>query len=295
LTSDEWRLLRPQFDEVLDVVLPVVDERRQKLLRDRFSVGEQGFGMDLLVRLLLFERLPLDARTHGLVSHILAEMGPIPGDTLPYLSDPAGVTSLLDREGEPLRRRGLPPQRGSLTDGDWRGVCTFPTYRGEDQIREAAAVVAGGPVTAVLSNSRAWRSAPVDDVVVGHLATSAGDVRADFPVVPTHEWREPPHFIDPRRPALTELIVFGVRVNCTQLQEVLHPSDEEREVLRQLQLAAEYDELADALIARADQEWPHLDPDARRRARALLRSFDLPVEGCAHLNDRDATLARWAS
>lgn len=293
LTRREWHLLRREFDEVRRVVEPTLDEVAARHLRDWFDVGEQGFGMDLLVALLLFERIPIAARTHELIGHILAEMGPIPGDTLPYLSDPPGVAALLDREGEPLRHRGLPPQHGGHSAARRRTVA-FPPGWSERQIRRAAAAVAEGPATAHLANSRVWRTAAIDDVPLGVLTTPAGEQRAVLALAPPEVWLQPSAFTDPQRPALAELLVLGLQVNCTRLREALPPSGDEAEVWRQLQLAAEYDELADALVARADHDWPTLDPDARQRARALLRTFDLPVEGCAHLNDRDATLARWA-
>jgi hypothetical protein len=295
LSSREWHLLRPEFDEVRRVVEPTLDEVAARHLRDWFAVGEQGFGMNLLVWLLLSERLPLDPRTYELVSHILTEMGPLPGRILPYLADPMGVITLLDRASEPLRRRGLPPQRAGHPAEVARGDIAFPPGWTEERIARAAGRVLDAPAALLLANDRAWRTAVVDDIAVGVLTTRAGRPRAVVPVAPpaTRPKRRP--YTDPDRPAAVELLAVVARNNCSRLREVLHPSDEEAEVLRQLQLAAEYDELADALVARADQEWPHLDPDARRRARALLRSFDLPVEGCAHLNDRDAVLQRWAA
>jgi hypothetical protein len=294
LTSREWHLLRPEFDEVRRVVEPTLDEVAARHLREWFAVGEQGFGMNLLVWLLLSERLPLDARTHGLVSHILTEMGPLPGRILPYLSDPVGVIALLDRVDEPLRRRGLVPQRGGHTADVGRGEVAFPPGWTAERIARAAGLVLETSAALRLANDRAWRTAVVDDVAVGVLTTAPGQLRAVVPVAPPATRPKRRSYTDPDRPAAVELLAVVARNNCSRLREVLHPSDEEAEALHQLQLAAEYDELADAVIARADQDWPHLDPDARRRARALLRTFDLPVEGCAHLNDRDATLARWA-
>lgn len=295
LTSREWHLLRPEFDEVRRVVEPTLDEVATRHLRDWFAVGEQGFGMNLLVWLLLSERLPLDARTHGLVSHILTEMGPLPGRILPYLSDPVGVTTLLDRAGEPLRHRGLLPQRGGHTADVERGEVAFPPEWTAERIARAAGPVLDAPTALRLGNGRTWRAAVVDEIAVGVLTTPAGRLRAVVPVAPPATRPRRRSYTDPDRPAAIELLAVVARNNCSRLHEVLHPTDEEAEVLRQLQLAAEYDELADALIARADREWPHLDPDARRRARALLRTFDLPVEGCTHLNDRDATLERWGA
>lgn len=294
LTSDEWRLLNQEFDEVRRVVEPTLDEATAKQLHDWFSVGEQGFGMNLLVWILLARRLPLDPRTHGLVSHILAEMGPLPGRILPCLSDPPAVTALLDREGEPLRRRGLLPQRGGHTADAGRGAVTFPPGWTEEDVRRAGELVSGGPVVVRLTNGRVWRTDTVADVPVGVLTTPARELRAVVPVAPAATRPSIRYFADQDRPTPAELVAYTVRNKCTGLLEALRPSGKETEVWRQLQLAGEYDELADALVARADQDWPDLDTDARRRARALLRSFDLPVEGCAHLNDRDTILARWA-
>ena len=294
LNSDEWRLLRPEYDEVLAFVLPLLPVRSAKQVHDWFSAGEQGFGMDQLIWALLIERIPLDARSHELLSHILIEMGPLPGRILPCLSDPAGVLALIDREDEPLRRRGLPPQRGGHTAGAGRGSVAFPMGWTDERVRRVGELVAEGPVVAHLANDRVWRSAVVDAVTVGVLAAPTGKVRAVVPIAPPATRADVRLFADPDRPTPIELVAFTVRDNCERLQEEMSCPVDEAEVLRQLHLATEYDELADALIARADQEWPHLDPDARRRARALLRTFDLPVEGCAHLNDRDATLGRWA-
>jgi hypothetical protein len=295
LTSDEWRLLDPAIDEVLRTVEPAVSESAVKQLREWFAMGEQGFVMDLLVWLMLSLRVPLDPRTYDLVSHVVMELGPLPGRVLPCLSDPAGVIALLDREGEPLRRRVLLPQRGGHTAAVGRGAIAFPPGWTEQRIRRAADPVLATATVAQLPNGRRWRTARVEGVAVGVLATSADEVRAVVPVAPPGTRPGVRHFIDPDRPTLAELLARTVRNSTEQVRLSLVATDEEGEVLRQLHLAAEYDELADALIARADQDWLHLDPDARRRARALLRTFDLPVEGCTHLNDRDATLERWGA
>jgi hypothetical protein len=295
LTSSEWHLLHPEFDEVRRVVEPTLDEVTARHLRDWFAVGEQGFGMNLLVGQLLADRLPLDARTHGLVAHILAEMGPLPARFLPYLSDPAGVTALLDREGEPLRHRGLPPQRGGHTVADQRGTVTFPGAWSDDRIRRAGDLVLDTPEVARLANGRRWHVSVVDAVAVGVLATPDGTLRAVVPEAAPATRLSRHLYVDDEPPTPAELVAAVTGGNCTRLRAVLDFADDEAEVLRQLVLAAEYDELADALVARADQEWPDLDPDVRRRARLLLRSFDLPVEGCAYLNDRDAVLGRWAA
>ena len=295
LTSSEWRLLDPAMDEVRRTVEPAVSESAVKQLREWFAMGEQGFGMDLLVWLMLSLRLPLDPRTFELVSHVLMELGPLPGRVLPCLSDPAGVIALLDREGEPLRRRRLLPQRGGHTATGRRGAVAFPPGWTEQRIRRAADPVLATATVAELPNGRRWQTARVEGIAVGVLATSADEVRAVAPVAPPGTRPGVRHFVDPARPTLPELLARTVRNSTEQVRLSLVATDEESEVLRQLQLAAEYDELADALIARADQDWTHLDPDTRRKARTLLRSFDLPVEGCAYLNDRDALLGRWAA
>lgn len=241
LTRREWHLMNREFDEVRQVVVPTLDEVAARHLRDWFAVGEQGFGMDLLVWMLLSERLPLDERTHGLVGHILAEMGPLPGRILPCLSDPAGVTALLDREGEPLRGRGLPPQRGGHAAGAGRGAVEFPPGWTEEQIRSAAARVLDAPVAARLADDRLWRTAAVDDVTVGVLTTPAGELRAVVPVAPPATRPKSRSYADRERPTPAELVAVVVGSNCSRLREVLRPSAEEAEALHQLELADEYD------------------------------------------------------
>lgn len=281
LSSEEWRGRQARMEEALALLAPAFTEQDTSEVRDWFDAGEHDFGMDQFVRILLMDRIPLDDRSYELVTSILQEITPVPGGRLTYLSNPGAVARLLDRAGEPRRRRGMPALR-SGAEGPFLPPGRTPRLAAEQ-------VLARRPDPMVrLSNGRHWRATRIDGVEVGVLTTADGEIRA---IVPGERDRSPRPFSDPARATAAELLAFCVRRNCNWLQGLLHTDQDEADVLGALYRAGEFDELGDALIARADHEWPQLDPPARSRARALLRSYDLPVEGCRYLDDR--VLARW--
>lgn len=297
LRSDEWYLIDPQIRQLTSDVggaRPGLDLTR---VLSYLDVGEQGFAMDLLVRLVLSYRPRLTPATRDLFADVLSRMGPVEGTGLPYLSAPAAIADLVDIAGEPARHRGLPPMRGGHMAGSSRtGATIFPPSWTVHRINDAAdAVLHGTRPTVPLANGRLWRSGSVDGVPVGVLTTGDGIVRAVLPVLPSGATKPAPAFADPSRPTVAELLSQCVLRNGSRVVGALTDAlpDEEREVLRQLAVAAECDELADAVAAWSAAEPASVPDRARTAVRALLDGFDLPVEGCPRIAERAVLTARW--
>lgn len=62
--GEQWR---PHLEEVLAIVTPRVTERRSARLYGWLDAGEYGHCLDLLVRILLRDRVPLTDRAHDLL------------------------------------------------------------------------------------------------------------------------------------------------------------------------------------------------------------------------------------
>ena len=133
-----------------------------------------------------------------------------------------------------------------------------------------------------------WSDGTVDGVRIGVLREESGAVRTVVPLSGPDVQRVPEE-----RGAL---LVSGLRRTAnallTDAAALLGP--DERIALEGLRDTGEWEDLADALTARLTGV-PDLPETLVAGARRLLLAFDLPVDGCAHLNDRDRWLARWST
>jgi hypothetical protein len=296
LPSRQWHRLDERIGRVMDGVTVLVPDDELRFVRQFLAVGEQGFGIDNLLRILIATRAALQAETRDVLLEVVRALGaPRFRPELPYLFDPHGVVGLLDLEDRPGRRRGLPPLRGGHV-GSARGTCStsFPPGWTQEAVHAAAHAVRADPdlTPVVLPNGMEWTASPPEPIGVGVL-TAGGDLTAVVPVRPRREWSQP-RYVDRERPVPTELLIACVYTNGVGVLPALrgHVTAAQFEALSELAVAGEIDVVADIAAVLAAQRPGLLTPDERRLITRLLRSFDLPVHGCDHLNDRDAILAR---
>jgi hypothetical protein len=140
-----------------------------------------------------------------------------------------------------------------------------------------------------------WRCAGERfNVHVVVLVEDTGHVHTGYPVAGPGVARNPDTARDPANPTVADLkenrISFFADRVLTTLGDRLPPEDATH--YRTLFWAGEWDELADVLAAHAAKADLKLSADERSDLEKLLNTFDLPVPGCAFLNDRDHILAR---
>lgn len=297
LPSREWHRLDERIGRVMENIAVLVPDDELRFVRQFLAVGEQGFGIDNLLRILIATRAALRAETLDVLLEVVRALGaPRFRPDLPYLSDPHGVIGLLDVEGRPGRRRGLPPLRGGhLATARGTGSTCFPPGWTDEAVRAAARTVRADPALSptVLPNGMEWTASPPEPIGVGVLTAGGGDTTAVIPIRPRREQGRP-WYLDPERPTPTELLIACVwNIGVDVLPALAgHVTGPQLEALSELAVASEIDVVADVAAALAAQRPQHLTPDDRRLITRLLRSFDLPVPGCDHLDDREAVLAR---
>ena len=256
---------------------PQLDVAEVRLYLDH---NELGLAVDELIGVLTDERVGLTAEELRRVGEVLT----FKGTSRWAARDVDAVLAVLDRAGEPLARRGLPLLRGGHLPGAGRpGATQFPSGWDEQRVHDAARRLAGPSTT--LANGRTWADGTVDSVRIGVLREETGAVRTVVPL-PGQDVQQMPE-------AWGALLVSGLRRTATGLLTDAAPllGHGERAALESLRATGEWAELADALIARLSGVADLPEPLAAA-ARRLLLAFDLPVDGCAYLNDRDRLLAR---
>jgi hypothetical protein len=244
---------------------------------------ELGLAADELIGVLTDERVGLTAEELRRVGEVIT----FTGTSRWAARDVDAVLAVLDRAGEPLARRGLPLLRGGHLPGAGRpGATQFPSGWDEQRVQDAARRVTGPSTT--LANGRTWTEGTVDGVRIGVLREEDGAVVTAAPLPGPDVQRVPE--------ARGALLVSGLQRTANALLADAAPllGPGERTALRALRDTGEWAELADALIARLTGV-PHLPDHVAAGARRLLLAFDLPVDGCAHLNDRDRWLACWST
>lgn len=247
--------------------LPAPDAAEVGLYADH---GEWGLAVSELVGALLQSRVPLTADEIADVHRVLAR--------LRGAEYAAGIADVLDRTDRPLATRGMPPLRGGHLPGDRRyGATEFPAGWTAEAVANAADAVTADPVA--LANGKRWTTGVVDGVRIGVLRDSDGTVRTVAPLgVRSTGW--------PQGGGVAASLANGIELSARRLLDVvdarLDPA--ERQCFEDLLASGEWEELADALAARLQD-----DPDAAAPLRTLLRGFDLPVPGCDFINRRDAT------
>ncbi len=260
---------------------PQLDVAEVRLYLDH---DEVGLAVGELLGLLVGERVGLTAEELRRVGEVLTFKGTPEWPAW----DVDAVLAVLDRAGEPLTHRGLPLLRGGHLPGAGRpGTTLFPSDWDEQRVHDAARLLTGPPT--VLANGLTWTEGTVDGIRIGVLREATGAVRTIAPLPgPDVRWMP-----EPRR-ALQTLLVGALQrtanILLTDAAPFLDP--DERAALRALRDAEEWVELADALVARL-VDTAELPEPVTAGATRLLLAFDLPVDGCLYLNDRDRWLAHW--
>jgi hypothetical protein len=257
---------------------PQLDVAEVRLYLDH---TELGLAADELIGVLTDERVGLTAEELRRVGQVIT----FKGTSRWAARDVDAVLAVLDRAGEPLARRGLPLLRGGHLPGAGRpGTTQFPAGWNEQRVHDAARRVTGPSTT--LANGRTWSDGTVDGVRIGVLREETGAVRTVVPLSGPGVQRVPEEW--------GALLVSGLRRTVHILLTDAAPflGLDERTALNALRDTGEWAELADALIARLSRVARLREPLVGG-ARRLLLAFDLPVDGCLYLNDRDRWLAHW--
>lgn len=272
----------------------VVDDLARRLpgldvteVRHYLDHDEVGLAVDELIGMLVAERVALTAKEIRQVGDVLTAMRDAGGSSRSAGRDVDAVVAVLDRVGRPLTRRGLPLQRGGHLPGAARaGATQFPPGWHEQRVHDAIHRVTRAPTT--LANGRTWAERTVDGVRIGVLRDGTGAVRTAAPL-PGPDVRRTPS--PPGE--VTTLLVGELKRTATALLTDAAPilAQDERTALKALRDSGEWAELADALVARL-VALPDLPEPLATTAEQLLLAFDLPVDGCVHLNDRDRLSAR---
>ena len=272
----------------------VVDDLARRLpgldvaeIRLYLEHDEVGLAVDELVGVLIAERVPLTQEEIRQVGGVLTAIRDARGSAHSTGRDVDAVLAVLDREGRPLARRGMPPQRGGHLPGAARaGATQFPPGWNGERVHDVVRRMAGTPTT--LANARSWLDGTVDDIRIGVLRDGTGAVRTAAPLPGPGVRRAP----SPRG-EVTTLLVGELKRTATALLADAAPllAQDERTALKALRDSGEWAELADALIARL-VDVPDLPEPLATAAERLLLAFDLPVDGCIHLNDRDRLVTR---
>ncbi len=250
--------------------------------------NELGLAISDLIDVLLLERIALTPGEHGKVRDLLTWFREA-GARLAVVVEMDGILDVLDRTDRPGHGRGLPPLRGGHLPHSGRpGATEFPSDWDTAQVHAAAECVGAEP-SLLLPNTKTWREGEVRGVRIGILDDADGARRTIVPL-PGPGVARTPLTTTP----VPQRLASGVEASGAALLGGLRPlvSETESRCLKALLDTGEWDELADAVAARLMHIHGRSLGNIAARAREMLLAFDLPVEGCAFLNDRDAVLAR---
>ncbi len=177
-----------------------------------------------------------------------------------------------------------------------RATSEFPPGWSDEHIISVVKDVANDPGEARWQqlNGR-WRCAGERFTVhLVVLVEDNGHVHTAYPVSGPGVTRNPDAARDPANPTVADLkenrISFFADSVLTSLANRLSP--EEYNHYRMLLWSGEWEELADVLAAHAVKVGLGLSADEFSDFEKLLNSYDLPVAGCAFLNDREHILNR---
>ena len=292
--SWHWALHEIVDDLVVHVRPQRLDAAAVRFVRECADHGEYGIATEDLAACLLRRRVPLSASEADRVRSLLVLLPTEGARPSPYAVHAKVITTCLQQDVPVLRRRGVPPLRGGHVPGAERvGASRFPPSWSPERVDAAAdrIVTTGDPT--VLANGRTWLTGVVDEVRMGVLTAPGGSRRTVAPLDGPGVLSGPRSTEYGRVPTFPDVLAGCVAVSARNVLMNIGigvPSSSAA-VLRDLVTAGECEEFADLLAALGDG----VPEQAREEAAILLRSFDLPVEGCAYLNDRDAVLGRWAA
>ncbi|SEB39536.1 EndoU nuclease [Amycolatopsis tolypomycina] len=175
-----------------------------------------------------------------------------------------------------------------------RATSEFPAGWTDEQIISVVKDVANDPSEARRQqrNGR-WRCAGERfNVHLIVLVEDNGHVHTAYPVAGPGVIRNPDTARDPANPTVADLkgnrISFFADSVLTTIGNRLSPEDYTH--YRTLLWAGEWEELADVLAAHAYRVGFGFSADEFSDFEKLLNSYDLPVPGCAFLNDREYIL-----
>ena len=175
-----------------------------------------------------------------------------------------------------------------------RATSEFPAGWTDEHIISVVKDVANDPSEARRQqlNGR-WRCAGERfNVYLIVLVEEDGRVYTAYPVAGPGVVRNPDTARDPANPTVADLkenrISFFADSVLTTVGDRLKPEDYTH--YRTLLWAGEWEELADVLAAHAVKVGLNFSPDEFSDFEKLLNSYDLPVPGCAFLNDREHIL-----
>ncbi|MEU0796500.1 EndoU domain-containing protein [Amycolatopsis sp. NPDC005961] len=177
-----------------------------------------------------------------------------------------------------------------------RATSEFPPGWSNEHIISVVKDVANDPSEARWQqlNGR-WRCAGERfNVHVIVLVEENGHVHTAYPVAGPGVIRNPDAARDPANPTVADLaenrISFFADSVLTSVADRLSP--EQYTHYRTLLWSGEWEELADVLAAHAVKVGFGFSADEFSDFEKLLNSYDLPVAGCAFLNDREHILNR---
>lgn len=280
--------LRWALHDVVDGLQPRLPGGDSAAISEYVDHNELGLAIGSLIDVLLLERVAVTPDEHERLRDLLTWFREA-GSRTSVVLDMDAILGALDRTDRTGSHRGLPPLRGGHLRGSGRpGATEFPAGWNAERIGTAADGVAGPPV--ILANGKVWNDGEVHGVRVGVLVGGDGARRSVVPLPGQGVARTP---LTTR--SLPQRLALGVQQSGAAVIRGL-PSLIDRQEVRSLKAlldTGEWDELADAIAARLAVLRGGAPSSVLSRARVMLLAFDLPVEGCAFLNDRDAVLARW--
>jgi hypothetical protein len=185
---------------------------------------------------------------------------------------------------------------GHASGAGRRATSEFPPGWSDEHIISVVKDVANDPGEARRQqrNGR-WRCAGERfNVHVVVLVEENGYVHTAYPVAGPGVTRNPDAARDPANPTVADLkenrISFFADSVLTMLGDRLSPEDFTH--YRTLLWSGEWEELGDVLAAHAAKVDLKLSSDELSDFEKLLNSYDLPIAGCAFLNDRDHILTQ---
>lgn len=275
---------------LLEALGPRLDAESVAGVRTLLWSGEEDEAFDELAAMLYARPIEVTVHERDMLRDVFARFRTAPSTDNMHLHFYETVLDVLPTAGVAVRSRGLPPLRGGHeASTDRVGATRFPHDWSSSRIHGAGTEVSLSADATTLPNSKRWFTAVVDDVAIGVLRDAAGAIRV---VAPLTDAGPRPRRI--RDVALVDHLVDQIHTLSGLVLRNLDgwPDVRSHRALNQLHGCGELDETADAIAAGLLAAALPLSVRVAGYVSRLPHAFDLPVEGCAHLNDRDSVLAR---